>query len=278
MVDNKISVITVCFNCGGLIERTIKSVIDQTYANVQYIIIDGGSTDNTLNIIKKYENKINVVVSEKDGGIYDAMNKGIEYATGDLIYFLNAGDYLCNNNVLRSVIEELNANPTSDIIYGDYIYYDDHSEQQCSGYRAGIPSLFCKGYCHQTLFAKKSTFIKCGTFNTDYSICADLDWLLRALVKFRQKMSYIDIPIAYYLKGGASEIHVDKYSYERIEIIQKTVGYQGLFSFAISHPTSFCVYLLILLKNKKKLAEMHEIETSAGILSIDSKNAEKNKP
>ena len=253
MVDSKISIITVCLNCEGLIERTIKSVIDQTYTNIQYIVIDGGSTDNTLNIIGKYENKIDVMLSEKDKGIYDAMNKGLAYATGDLIYFLNAGDYLCNNDVLRDIIEGLNANPNSDIIYGDYIYYDDNGGQRCSGYRADIPDLLRRGYCHQTIFATKSTFMKCGKFNVDYKIYADFDWLLRALIPFGQKMSYIGIPIVYYLKGGESESHGGRYSYERIEIIQKNVDYQGLLSFAISYPTSFFGYLLRLPRTKWNL-------------------------
>lgn len=243
MVNGKISIITVCLNCEGLIERTIKSVINQTYINIQYIIIDGGSTDNTLNVIKKYESKIDVILSEKDNGIYDAMNKGLEYATGDLIYYLNAGDYLCNNDVLKNVIQELSVNSNSDILYGDYIYYGYSSEHRCSGYRADIRDLIRKGYCHQTIFVKKSVFSKCGKFNLSYKIYADFDWLLRVLVKFRQKMHYVNIPIAYYLKGGISECH-GKYNYERIEIIYKNVGCIGLFVFALSHSTFFWRYLL----------------------------------
>lgn len=250
-MDVKISIITVCFNCEGLIERTIKSVIDQTHANIQYIIIDGGSTDNTLNIIKAYENKIDVTLSERDDGIYDAMNKGLEYATGDLVYFLNAGDYLCNNDVLKNVIEKLNANPDSDIIYGDYIYYSDNSEKRCSGYRADIPDLLSRGYCHQTIFAKKSAFTKCGKFNTGYKIYADFDWLLRGLIRFDQKMSYIGIPIAYYLKGGESESHGGKYYYEKIKIIQKNAGIHGLLSLAVSFPVILCRYLSRRIGDRK---------------------------
>lgn len=250
VVDKKISIITVCLNCEGLIERTIRSVIDQTYANVQYIVIDGGSADNTLNIIKRYEDGIDVLLSEKDKGIYDAMNKGLNYATGDLIYYLNAGDYLCNNNVLRDVIEGLSANPDSDILYGDFIYYNNNAEQWHSGYRADIPDLLHKGFCHQTIFAKKSSFVKCGKFNTDYKIFADYDWLLRALVKGGQKMSYIGIPIVYFLQGGESEVHDHKYYYEKVETIQKHVNYQGLLFFAISYPISFARYLLHLSRHK----------------------------
>lgn len=256
MVDSKISIITVCLNCEGLIERTIKSVIDQTYINIQYIIVDGGSTDNTLNIIRKYGSKIDVMISEKDRGIYDAMNKGLEYATGDLIYFLNAGDYLCNNEVLRNVIERLNANAESDILFGDYIYYEGNGEHRCSGYRADIPDLLGRGYCHQAIFAKKSTFVKCGKFNTDYKIYADLDWLLRALVRFGQKMNYINVSIAYYLKGGASESIGCKYHCERIEIVQKNVDSRDIFLFAISYPLHFGRDLLrILRENLKTLME-----------------------
>ncbi len=243
MIDSEISIITVCLNCEGLIERTIKSVLDQTYTEYQYVIIDGGSTDNTLNIIKEYENKIDIILSEEDKGIYDAMNKGLEYATGGLIYFLNAGDYLYNDDVLKNVIEGLNANPDSDIIYGDYIYYDNNSEQRCSGYRADVIDLLRGGCCHQTVFAKKSAFMQCGKFDTNYKIYADFDWLLRGLVKFGQRMSYINTPVVYYLKGGESESHGGKYKYEKTEIIQKNIDSQKLLLFAISYPISFCGYV-----------------------------------
>jgi len=146
------------FYCENFIERTIKSVIDQTYPNTEYIIIDGGSTDNTLNIIKKKQNRIDLILSEKDEGIYDAMNKGLDHTTGDLVYFLNARDYFYDNDVLGKVIEKANLYPDYGIIYRDYIYYDDNSQEECSGYREGIPDLLRKGYCHQTVFAKGQYF------------------------------------------------------------------------------------------------------------------------
>jgi len=244
VIGSKISIITVCFNCEGLIERTIKSVIEQTYTNVQYIIIDGGSTDNTLSIIKNYENNIDVLVSERDNGIYDAMNKGLEYATGDLIYFLNAGDYLYNNDVLQNIIEGLNANPGSDIIYGDQIYYDDTTEQRRSNYYANIPQLLLNGCCHQTIFAKKSTFIKCGNFNSNYKVYGDLDWLLRALIGSNLKMTYIGIPIVYYLRGGVSETNRNKHYFEWLEITRKNLNFYHLVYFAVSSPYSLCRYLM----------------------------------
>ena len=244
MVDEKISIITVCFNCEELIERTINSVIDQTYANIQYVVIDGGSTDNTLNIIKKYKNRIDVIISEKDDGIYDAMNKGLEYATGDLIYFLNAGDYLCNKDVLEGVIEGLNANPDSDIVYGDQVYYDDITEQRRLNYYANIPQLLLNGCCHQTIFARKSTFTKCGSFDSNYKVYGDLDWLLRVLIKFKLKMTYIDVPIAYYLKGGISETNRNKHYFEWLEITQKNLDIDCLLYFAVTSPYSLYRYLM----------------------------------
>ena len=255
VADNKISIITVCLNCEELIERTVRSVIEQTYANVQYIVIDGGSTDNTLSTFKGYEDAIDVLLSEEDKGIYDAMNKGLNYASGDLIYYLNAGDYLYNNDVLRDVIERLSADPSSDILCGDFIYYDNNNEQRRSGYRANIPDLLYKGFCHQTIFAKRSSFVECGKFNEDYKIFADYDWLLRALVKYRQKMSYIGIPIAYFLGGGESDINADKYDYERIEIMHKNVNYWELLSFALSYPIPFSTYLLSLSRYNWRFKE-----------------------
>lgn len=258
MEDSKISIITVCFNCEGLIERTVKSVVDQTYISIQYIVIDGGSTDNTLKIIKQYENDIDVLVSEKDDGIYDAMNKGLGYATGDLIYFLNAGDYLCDSDVLRNVVGGLRANPDSDILYGDYIYYDDTGEQRCSGYRTGIPDLIRRGYCHQTTFAKKSTFLKCGKFDTDYKIYADFDWLLRALIA-GQNMRYLGMPVVYYLKGGESESRIVRDYFEKIKVIRKNTGICGLLSLGISSPVIIFRYLSKKLGDKRKMARPDEI-------------------
>ena len=253
MVDSKISIITVCLNCEGLIERTINSVIDQKYPSIQFIVIDGGSSDGTLDVIKRYEDKIDVIISGKDNGIYDAMNKGLDYATGDLIYFLNAGDYLHDSDVCKNIFENMIDSVEYDIMYGDYVYYDNNATKQCSGYRADIPDLLCKGYCHQTIFAKRSVFLKCGKFNTDYRIYADFDWLLRALIKYKQKMKYIGIPVVYYLKGGVSETNSDNYYFERVEVIRRNLNIAELLFFAISYPSAFYVFLKSLKAGRKQL-------------------------
>ena len=101
--DLKISIITVCLNSENYIEKTILSVLAQSYTNIEYIVIDGNSSDNTYNIINKYRTEIDITISEKDAGIYDAMNKGITLSTGDIIYFLNSGDLLYNNTTIEQI-------------------------------------------------------------------------------------------------------------------------------------------------------------------------------
>ena len=122
----KISIVTISYNIVSSIEKTILSVISQTYSNIEYIVIDGGSTDGTVDIIKKYSNKISYWVSERDKGIYDAMNKGIEAATGDWINFMNAGDLFFHNNVISEIIPFLDNNV--DIIYGDFEKLSDEDK------------------------------------------------------------------------------------------------------------------------------------------------------
>lgn len=127
MIQPKISVVTVCYNAINDIEKTILSVINQTYSNIEYIIIDGGSTDGTMDIVNKYKDKIDVIVSEPDKGIYDAMNKGIDRATGDWINFMNAGDCFFNNVALENVFPRNYESVNFDILYG-YQVHSFHME------------------------------------------------------------------------------------------------------------------------------------------------------
>lgn len=246
----KISVITVCLNSEKLIEKTIQSVINQKYSNIEYIIIDGGSTDNTLNIIEKYNSHINVLVSEKDDGIYYAMNKGIKLATGDLIYFLNCGDYLYNNSVFEAVAREYAEENLSDIIYGDIICYEDHYSKYYFGPRNNIVEIIPRGINHQSMFTKKNVFEKCGCFDTEYKIFSDFDWLLRCIIQHKINISKMNIPIAYYLMGGVSEKHIKKFMYEKYEIIAKYTGLNHLLRYSLSHPFLFSEYMMYIISNR----------------------------
>ncbi|MDD2340083.1 MAG: glycosyltransferase family 2 protein [Methanosarcina sp.] len=241
--DNlKISIITVCLNSEKFIEKTIESVINQTYSNIEYIIIEGKSTDNTLNILNKYKPDIDILISEKDNGIYDAMNKGLNLAHGDFIYFLNSGDYLYDKDTLAKIITHVNDQNKYDIIYGDFIYFDENKSE----YREGHPSvteIVARGVNHQSILVPKMSFEKFGYFDDTYKIFADLDWILRAVIKNKQKINYIKLPIAYYLEGGMSEKYYNKYLFEKNEIMKKYVSLNQFLKFAVYYPREFLIYV-----------------------------------
>lgn len=182
----KVSIITVCFNSAASIERTILSVIRQDYANIEYIIIDGGSTDGTVDIIKKYESKIARWISEPDKGIYDAMNKGIDYATGDYVNFMNAGDILYGNDVISSVF---GANSLDDVIYGDALMVTEHCTYRqrplpLSDFRKTLP------FCHQASFARMS-HMKTVKFDLSFKSAADYNFMY---LLWRNEATFAYIP------------------------------------------------------------------------------------
>lgn len=196
----KITVITVAYNAVKDIENTILSVINQTYPNIEYIIIDGGSTDATLDIIKKYQDRISYWVSEPDKGIYDAMNKGIAKATGGWLNFMNAGDTFYDQQVLEKVFKDNDWSDT-DVIYGDVsIKYKNTTKLRFSlpikHLEKGMP------FCHQSTFIK-TNIQKEITFDIHYKICADYN-LFHTLYKQKYQFKKVDIVVATFLYGGIS--------------------------------------------------------------------------
>lgn len=172
-MDSKISIITVTFNCETVIEKTLLSIIKQNYPCKEIIIIDGKSTDNTLDIIKKYKDNINVIISEKDKGIFDAMNKGIKYATGDWIIFMNAGDHFTSESVLVN-ISDLLTDSECGVIFGPHFLHFNASErliddkpffEQNSKYRN-------MGFSHQSCLVRKKLAEK-YKFDADFRLSAD---------------------------------------------------------------------------------------------------------
>lgn len=165
-----ITVITICYNSIGFIERTIKSVLSQDYKDLEYIIIDGGSTDGTKDIINKYSDKISYWCSEPDRGIYDAMNKGIKYAKGEWINFMNSGDVFYSNTILSEIkLEEYQENIK--VVYGDVIM--EYNNKLC--YRKAYPidtMTFRMPFCHQSTFVR-TKLLKRNMFNLKYVIGAD---------------------------------------------------------------------------------------------------------
>lgn len=179
----KISIITVCYNAEKIIEQTMESVLNQSYEDIEYIIVDGASTDTTAALIRKYTTDTRVrFISEPDNGIYDAMNKGIRLATGDYLEFLNAGDVFVNSDVIKSVVQKIEESP-ADVMYGDIIYEYPDKTTSIRVYGQFCSHLFyyLLGDCinHQAIFAKRECFEK-YVFNTEYHICADREWMIRA--------------------------------------------------------------------------------------------------
>lgn len=194
-----VTVVTVTYNAQSYLEQTIKSVLAQNYSRVEYIVIDGKSTDGTIDIIKKYENDIDFWISEKDGGIYDAMNKAIDQANGKWINFLNAGDTFVDNNVLSEISKYLIE--SNDLVCGNIIRGD--SER----YRArplGLKNVHDAMFVfHQALFAKMS-IMKSSKFNPTYKIAGDYDFVLKCYHQ-GYRFEFVEIDVVNYMEGGLSQ-------------------------------------------------------------------------
>ena len=200
----KISIITVCYNCKNDIEKTILSVINQTYPNIEYIIIDGASTDGTLNIINKYKDKISIIVSEPDKGIYDAMNKGINLASGEWINFMNAGDVFCEAETVNKVFKN-NDFTNIDIIYGNsWEVYQDGTKQKMKPYYVDTKQPIV--YRHGASFVRASVH-KQYLFDLNkkkiYEYALDYHCIV-SLYKNNHHFKYVNIDIMDYLKEGTS--------------------------------------------------------------------------
>lgn len=241
----KFSIITVCFNSGTLIERTLQSVVGQYYPNIEYIIIDGGSTDETLSIINKFQSKISRIISEKDNGIYDAMNKGLAKSTGEFVYFLNSGDYLSHDGVISEIILKIKQYPDFEIYTGDIEYYDKKNKsERISGYRKKPVDIIARVINHQSIIARKDIFDRCGGFDTKYTIYADYDWLLRTSVKYGARIKYTGILFAYYLKEGKSDLLWRRYLHERLAIVKVNSTTSQLLQLSLFYPSDAIRYLI----------------------------------
>ena len=199
----KVSIITSVFNNEKHIEDAINSVLNQTYKNIEYIIIDGNSTDNTKKIIEKYLNKIDVFISEPDKGIYDGLNKGIKNATGDIIGLLHSDDIYYDNKVIEKVVNNFNKN--IDGVYGDLVYIKENKVIRY--WKSGEFNIekLKKGWMppHPTLFLKKSIYDQYGLFDLDFKIAGDYDFILRVL-KNNINLKYIPKVLYKMRVGGAS--------------------------------------------------------------------------
>jgi glycosyltransferase involved in cell wall biosynthesis len=205
-----ISVITVVYNAEETVAKTIDSVISQTHSSFEYIIIDGDSKDNTKSILSNYNDKIDFFLSEKDNGIYDAMNKALNYAKGEWVIFLNSGDCFTNNNVLMDFLTQI-YDLDVDIFFGDIVY--PSGKQILQSLEITKNFFFSNTICHQSAFVKRKLFSQIGVFNLNYKIIADRDFFYRAFVN-SAKFEYMNSFICIWDPIGFSSKNIIRYNNE----------------------------------------------------------------
>ncbi len=217
----KISVVTVSYNAAETIEETIQSVVNQTYDNIEYIIIDGGSTDGTVDIIKRYADRLAYWVSEPDKGIYDAMNKGITIATGDYIYFLGADDIMYNNKVFDIIVNSISIDKET-IFYADVL-----QKQNGERYPGEIKSnykLCIRNFAHQAIFYPYHIY-KGSLYDKRYKLWADYVYNLNLYANKTNKFSYIDTIVAVFNCDGRGSIQRDTlFAKDRVKIVNNLFG------------------------------------------------------
>lgn len=221
-----ISIITATFNSAKTLKDTIQSVLRQTNKDFEYLIIDGGSTDETIDIVKSYESEFSgrlKWVSEKDQGIYDAMNKGIKMALGDVVGILNSDDYFTSDDILQTVDNAFKSHEI-DAIYGDIHFIRDGNPQKCVRYyssRIFRPFWLRFGFmpAHPSFYCKREVFEKAGLYSLDYKIGADYEMMVRLFKKYRIMSQYINKDFVTMRTGGASNNNVRS----RITLINEDV-------------------------------------------------------
>jgi len=219
----KLTVITVVYNNVSDIERTLLSVINQTYTPIEYLVIDGGSTDGTVAIIERYADRISRWVSEPDNGIYDAMNKGLAMATGDYVLFMNSGDEIHSRDTVAQVFASA---PGADIYYGETELFDDKWES-LGLRRHAIPERFTwrsfrygMNVSHQAIYIRRALT---GPYDMRYQLSADIDWIIRAAKQAETIVNTKRI-VAKYLVGGMSKKRHWQSLWERFRIFSKHYG------------------------------------------------------
>jgi len=206
----KVSIITITYNSEATLKDTIESVVNQSYGDIEYIIVDGKSTDNSLSIIESYKDKISKVISEKDQGLYDALNKGIALATGDLIGIIHSDDFYTNKFVIEKIVKSIEEN-NSDAVYADLYYVDKvdtnkiFRKWKSGNYKDGQ---FLNGWMspHPTFFVKRSCYEKFGSFNLSFVSAADYELMLRFIHKHKINLFYLPEFIVKMRVGGKSNV------------------------------------------------------------------------
>ena len=237
------SIITVNKNNAQGLEKTIESVIKQSYSDIEFIIIDGKSEDESVAKIKHHENRISFWVSEEDTGIYNAMNKGIKKATGKYCLFLNSGDYLYNNNILKEIVD---LNCEEDIISGDVIKFSDFHNNQEVFSRVKHSSitlfdLYNNTLNHQATFIRSSLFYRFGLYEEKYTVISDWVFMLKTIILNNVSFKYISKTISYYNEDGISNGESNYYIEERIPALKELFASRILMDYEVKFNKDFVI-------------------------------------
>lgn len=218
-MDKKITIVTVCYNVENEIKDTILSTLNQTYDNIEYLIIDGGSKDKTVanakKVIEQYPTRIVKLSSEPDNGIYDAMNKGIKRSTGEWLLFMNAGDKFLSDNTLEEFSRFLS--PEIDILRGNILRIYDKFKAKSQGITVQNPTLMdmiSGGFHHQACLIRRKLFLDYGLYSTEYKLCSDWIFFFNCIVLHHVKSKYVDYTVTAFRMDGASSNNTRKYESE----------------------------------------------------------------
>ncbi len=225
----RISIITVCKDARHTIPDTIESVRAQRYPNIEYIIVDGASTDGTQQIIEEYSDTIHISICEEDSGIFEAMNKGASIASGEFLLYLNAGDTLLRPETIESIIAAISRLPEADIYHGDIVWFDPRTGKSAykSAKEVNRTYLFRGAMSHQAMLIRKSAFERVGQYEQSYMIGGDYEWSLRAFHEFNLRFQIIPVCFTVFELGGLSstdthrETMHDEFSHARNKYFSK---------------------------------------------------------
>jgi glycosyltransferase involved in cell wall biosynthesis len=241
------TIIIPTFNSSALINKCLESICGQTFNNYEVIIVDGLSNDDTLQIVETYRNKLPYlkISSEKDKGIYDAMNKGISLAQGEWLYFMGSDDYFYSNDVLNKIYNQIDQK--TDVLYGNV--FDEKRNGLYDGQFTGT-KLFFMNICHQSIFYKKNIFKKLGNYSLNYTCWADWEHNFRWFYNKEINKKYVDLTVAFYSTGGfSSKVVEDKFKKEKLHLYflltRKKIKFVNIIQFYYS--------LRIFLKEKQSL-------------------------
>ena len=223
----KVSIITVTYNSGRTLSDTLESVLRQTYTDIELVVVDGLSTDNTMEVVRQYEPKFGErmrYISEKDQGLYDAMNKGISMATGDVVGILNSDDYFSADDVIERVVQAFQQDEKTDAIYGDVHFIHDGEPDKCVRYYSSAlfrPWLLRFGFmpAHPSFYARKRVYEKYGLYSLDYKIAADYEMMVRLFYKHKIGARYVKMDFVTMRIGGISTRNI----HSRLQISKEDV-------------------------------------------------------